>query len=112
MFSTFAKLLKLPNKSKQNLRAIMTTDIDFKGNSMDEIYRGLNPWELPQLPPIVNKRDHSVLFQLPIHLNSTEPPQPHRSDAKWDSNHVRLPCAIQNEYLTHDEVYRIDRSWR
>lgn len=82
----------------------METDGNQRGNTMDEIYRGLNPWELTHLPPIVNKRDHAVLFQLPIDLNATEPPQPHRSDAKWDSNHVRLPCALQNEYLITNEV--------
>lgn len=82
----------------------MGTECTHKGSSMDEIYRGLNPWELSQLPPIINKRDHAVLFQLPINLNSNEPPEPHRGEVKWDSNHVRLPCASQNEYLLTDEV--------
>lgn len=71
---------------------------------MDEIYRGLSAWELNHLPPIVNRRDHAVLFELPVNLNSTEPPKPHRGQPKWDSLHVRLPCAPQNEYIVADEV--------
>lgn len=82
-------------------------DCGCKGNSMEEIYRGLNEYELAQLPPIVNKRDHIVLFQLPIDTNSTEPPQPHIGILKWDSNHVRLPYATQNEYLIADGVSKI-----
>lgn len=83
----------------------MEPDCNHRGNSMDDIHRGLSPWELHHLPPIVNKRDHAVLFQLPIDLNSATPPTPHRSEAKWDSSHVRLPCASQNEYLISDEVW-------
>lgn len=82
----------------------MATKCDYKGNSMREIYRDTNPWELPHLPPIVNRHNHTVLFQLPIDPSSAAPPEPHRSELKWDSNHVRLPCAPQNEYSVFDEV--------
>lgn len=82
----------------------METKSNSMGNSMEEIYRGLSPWELDHLPPIVNKHDHCVLIELPIDENSSEPPKPHRSELKWDSDHVRLPCAIQNECLIPQEV--------
>lgn len=103
MISNFIKALT-SRKIEKNLRAIMTTEHDYKGNSMQEIYRHINQWELPHLPPIVNKRDHAVLFKLPLDSNSTAPPEPHRSALKWDSNHVRLPCAPQNEYSVFNEV--------
>lgn len=71
---------------------------------MEEIYRGLSEWELSHLPPISNRRYHTVLFELPIDVNSTKPPQPHEGQMKWDSLHVRLPCSPQNEYIVTDEV--------
>lgn len=71
---------------------------------MEDIYRGLSEWELSHLPPIVNRRNHIVLFELPIDLNATEPPKPHDGQMKWDSLHVRLPCSPQNEYIVSDEV--------
>lgn len=75
-----------------------------KGVPLNEIYRGFGKWDLDHLPPIVNKRDHIVLFQLPIDKDSKEPPKPHISETKWDANHVRLPCASQNEYKTESSV--------
>lgn len=104
MLSIFTKALTPFKIKKINLRAIMTSECDYKGNSMREIYRDASPWELPHLPPIINKHNHAVLFQLPIDRSSTAPPEPHRSELKWDSNHVRLPCAQQNEYSVYNEV--------
>lgn len=76
----------------------------WRGTPMEEIYRGLSEWELSHLPPILNRRNHTVLFELPIDLNSTIPPKPHAGHMKWDSLHVRLPCSPQNEYIVTDEV--------
>lgn len=64
----------------------------------DRVYRGRDKWQFDHLPPISNNRDHIVLYQLPIEVNSSQPPEPHSGKTKWDSNHVRLPCALQNEY--------------
>lgn len=71
---------------------------------MDEIYHGKDQWSLASLPPIINSHSHTVLYQLPIDLKSTNPPKPHVGPIKWDSSHVRLPCAEQNEYVFSDEV--------
>lgn len=84
----------------------MSTD-SFKGVPFDDIYRGNDAWHLNHLPPIVNKRDHIVLYQLPIEPNSTQPPKPYPGEHKWDSHHVRLPCALQNEYRTESSVKQI-----
>lgn len=77
----------------------MSTD-SFKGIPLDEIFRGRELWSFEHLPPIANKRDHIVLFQLPLAENPTHPPDPHNGENRWDANHVRLPCATQNEYKT------------
>lgn len=79
-------------------------DCCWRGTPMEEIYRGLSEWELSHLPPILNRRNHTVLFELPIDVNSTRPPKPHDGQMKWDSLHVRLPCSPQNEYIVSDEV--------
>lgn len=71
---------------------------------MEQIYGGIGPFELNHLPAIVNRRDHAVMFELPINVESTVPPRPHVGPPKWDSVHVRLPCAVQNEYIVADEV--------
>lgn len=86
----------------------MSTD-SFKGVSMEQVYRGYDKWHLDHLPPIANKRDHIVLFQLPIAEGSTKPPEPHRGENKWDSNHVRMPYSHQCEYKTECEVIGIIR---
>lgn len=77
---------------------------NFKGVPFEQIYRGFDRWQLDHLPPIANKRDHTVLFQLPLSSDNSEPPAPHIGEKKWDSNHVRLPCAAQNEYKTESSV--------
>lgn len=81
----------------------MSTDC-FKGVPLEKIYRGPDQWHLNHLPPIQNKRDHIVLFELPIAQNSKTPPKPLRSEVKWDSYHVKLPCSPQNEYKTESAV--------
>lgn len=81
----------------------MSSD-SFKGVPLEQIYRGSEHYHLNHLPPIQNKRDHTVLFQLPIANGSTSPPKPHFGDIKWDSHHVKLPCATQNEYKTESLV--------
>lgn len=73
----------------------------FKGVDFEKIYRNSSKWDFDHLPPIVNKRDHIVSFQLPIEKDSTVP---HRGEIKWDANHVKLPFAKQNEYKAESLV--------
>lgn len=63
----------------------------FKGAPVNE------EWFLEQLPPIESGRNHTVLFELPIEYDTEKPPTPKDGDKKWDSKHVKLPCATQNE---------------
>lgn len=95
------KLLKFKNII--SLKRKMSSN-NFKGVDFEKVYRNSEKWELDHLPPIVNKRDHIVLFQLPIEKNATQPPVPHRGEIKWDANHVKLPYAKQNEYKTDSSV--------
>lgn len=75
-----------------------------KGNSLNQIYRGLSAWELHHLPSIKPSRYHTVLFELPITSCSTDCPKPYRTDLKWDSMHVRMPYATQSEMIIANEV--------
>lgn len=79
-------------------------EICWKGNSMEEIYRNLNEWELDHLPPIARSDSQTVLFELPIDLSSSAPPKPLHGRPKWDANHVRLPCAPQMDYSIESDV--------
>lgn len=102
MNSIIESFIKFTDFTK-NFARRMNTD-NFKGVPLDQIYRGFDRWHLDHLPPIANKRDHTVLFQLPISNDDSAPPRPHIGEKKWDSNHVRLPCAAQNEYKTESSV--------
>lgn len=81
-----------------------STEPYWKGNRIDEIYRGLGQFELQHLPPIEHNEKHKVLFELPINSSEDQPPKPHAGKTKWDSNHVRLPCAAQNTINIDGEV--------
>lgn len=74
---------------------------------MEEIYRGFGKFELHNLPSIHCSDTHKVLFELPISTNDDEPPKPHIGKSRWDSDHVRLPCAKQNTITVDGEV-----SWK
>lgn len=71
----------------------MTND---RKNIPDEIYRGFDRWHLGNLPPIERRRNHTILFKFPLSNDLSQLPEPYVGDKKWDVNHVRLPCAIQN----------------
>ncbi|XP_031627780.1 poly(ADP-ribose) glycohydrolase isoform X2 [Contarinia nasturtii] len=83
-------------------KARKMSSVSYKGVPFKTVYRNFNEWDLDHLPEIVHRRDHSVLFKLPITTRSVQPPKPfiESGGPKWDSNHVKLPCAPQNEYKT------------
>lgn len=76
----------------------------WKGNSIEEIYRGVGAYEFPALPTIQYSDTHKVLFELPINTGEDEPPKPHAGKRKWDSDHVRMPYAEQNTMEIDGEV--------
>lgn len=81
-----------------------TSEQHCRGNTMDEIYRGIGKFDLPTFAPIEYSDEHKVLFELPITENKDDPPKPHIGKTKWDSDHVRLPCAKQNTLTIDGEV--------
>lgn len=74
------------------------------GRIPEEIYRGHDRWHLDHLPPIANQRNHTILFQYPILIDQSKPPEPCIGRMKWDLNHVRLPCATENEFSADNVV--------
>lgn len=81
-----------------------TSEEHCRGNTMEEIYRGIGKFELPTFAPIECSEAHKVLFELPITTSQDDPPKPHIGKTKWDSDHVRLPCAKQNTLTIDGEV--------
>ncbi|XP_016942495.2 poly(ADP-ribose) glycohydrolase [Drosophila suzukii] len=82
----------------------------WRGVPMEAIHRNLHPFELENLPPVSAGNHHRVLYQLPIR---DTPPRPHKSPGKWDSEHVRLPCAPESKYPREnpDGSTTIDSRW-
>lgn len=101
---SIVKFVKLSNVTV--IAQIKMSTSCFEGVPLEKVYRGQSQWDLDHLPPIDNKRNHIVLFQLPISINSTQPPAPHKADIKWDQNHVKLPSALQNLYKTESSVIK------
>lgn len=98
----FLRQLFRLNIEKLSLRK-MTTD-HFKGTPLTEIHRGQRALDFDHLPPVENRRDHAVLYQLPIQPNINEPPEAHKGESKWDREHVCLPCDPRSVYKTDAEV--------
>ncbi|KAG4077916.1 hypothetical protein HA402_013850 [Bradysia odoriphaga] len=72
------------------------------GHKMEDIYRLSSEWDLRHFPGVKPSPNHTVLYQTPI-INVTVPPIPHKGPGRWDANHVRLPCAQQNQYVVRNE---------
>lgn len=90
----------------------MSTE-SFKGVLLSEIYGGRGAFDLEHLPPVANKRDHIVLYKLPLPVNSGRAPDAFKGENKWDANHVRMPCAPQNDYKTESAVsYWMNRKYK
>nr|AAC28734.1 poly(ADP-ribose) glycohydrolase [Drosophila melanogaster] len=85
-------------------------DDSWRGVSMEAIHRNRQPFELENLPPVTAGNLHRVMYQLPIRET---PPRPYKSPGKWDSEHVRLPCAPESKYPREnpDGSTTIDFRW-
>lgn len=81
----------------------MNTDAS-KGAPMSAIYRDCDPFDLDHLPPVANKRDHIVLYKLPITGCPTRPPKPFKGENKWDQHHVRMPYDPQSKFKSENTV--------
>ncbi|XP_065364267.1 poly(ADP-ribose) glycohydrolase isoform X2 [Calliphora vicina] len=88
-------------------------EVNWRGCSMAEIYRNLNPFELDHLPAVKPSESHTVLHHYPIRNDETEPPKPLKCHPKWDALHVRLPCSSKSQYpvVQEDGSSTIENRW-
>lgn len=80
---------------------------------IEAVQRGLQPFELDHLGPVLPSGQHKVLFRHPIREPANKPPRPNRASHKWDAKHVRLPCAPESKYPVEGEdgTSDIDSRW-
>lgn len=88
-------------------------DITWRGCSMEEIYRNLDPFELSHLAPVKPSDSHTVLHHFPIREDDIRPPKPLKGHPKWDALHVRLPCSNKSQYpvVEEDGSSTIENRW-
>lgn len=80
---------------------------------IEAVQRGLQPFELDHLGPVVPSGQHKVLHRHPIREPANKPPRPYRATHKWDAKHVRLPCAPESKYPVEadDGTSDIESRW-
>lgn len=85
----------------------------WRGSTMEEIHRYLNPFELDHAPPVRPSDAHTVLHHYPIRAAVTDTPRPLRGHHKWDADHVRLPCSAKSQYpvTADDGSVSIESRW-
>ena len=100
------------NETKKKLSEEIP-EVNWRGCSMAEIYRNLNPFELDHLPAVKPSESHTVLYHFPIRNADNEPPKPLKSHPKWDALHVRLPCSSKSQYpvVQEDGTSTIENRW-
>ncbi|XP_043273552.1 poly(ADP-ribose) glycohydrolase-like [Venturia canescens] len=76
---------------------------EWKGISMDEIYKGMGPYGYQQHPPIAHSEFHTVLFLLPVTGRGVPKAYPSHRAEKWNIGYVRMP------YSSHS-LYPIERA--
>ncbi|XP_059222835.1 poly(ADP-ribose) glycohydrolase [Stomoxys calcitrans] len=88
-------------------------EVTWRGCSMEEIYRNLDPFELDHVTPVRPTDSHTVLHHYPIREDETKPPKPLKSHPKWDAFHVRLPCSNKSQYpvVAEDGSSTIENRW-
>ncbi|XP_011504651.1 PREDICTED: poly(ADP-ribose) glycohydrolase-like, partial [Ceratosolen solmsi marchali] len=75
-----------------------TDDPQWKGVSMEEIYKDHGPFEWPHLPPIHPSPTHTILFELPLPNRGPPKPHPIQASDKWSQNFVRMPHSVHSLY--------------
>lgn len=80
-------------------------NVEYGGASLEEIYGGQDKWKLDHLKQTAHSSGQILLFDLQFKSSREyrNSPKPRMDDKKWDSDHVRLPCAEENELI--DESY-------
>ncbi|XP_037889920.1 poly(ADP-ribose) glycohydrolase isoform X2 [Glossina fuscipes] len=86
---------------------------NWRGCSIDEIYRNLSPFELDHVAPVKPSENHTVLYHYPIKEDDNAAPKPLKGHPKWDAHHVRLPCSEKSQYpvVADDGSSSIENRW-
>lgn len=90
-----------------------SSEKSWRGVPIEAIHRGRQLFELEHLGPVTPGNLHRVLYQTPVKESPEQPPRPHKAPSKWDSEHVRLPCAPESKYPRENEdgTTSIDSRW-
>ncbi|XP_043475045.1 poly(ADP-ribose) glycohydrolase [Leptopilina heterotoma] len=76
---------------------------EWKGVSLDEIYKGRRPFEFQELPQIHSSASHTVLFALPIPDHGVPKAYPANAIDKWCTGFVRMPHSTHSLYSIEKE---------
>lgn len=71
---------------------------EWKGVSMNEIYKGLGTYDCQEFPPIKPSANHTVLIQLPLPARGPPKPYPSYLTNKWSQGYVHMPYSIYSLY--------------
>ncbi|KAH8273412.1 hypothetical protein KR026_003779 [Drosophila bipectinata] len=102
-----------PSESDGDRSSTCSPEQTWRGQPIEAIHRGLHLFQLEHLGPVTPSNHHRVLYQTPIREPPDQPPRPHKAPGKWDSEHVRLPCAPESKYPREndDGTTTIDSRW-
>ncbi|XP_017155880.1 poly(ADP-ribose) glycohydrolase [Drosophila miranda] len=73
-------------------------DQSWRGVPIEDIHRGLPLFQLEHMGAVLPSSLHRVMHKHPIRESIHVPPRPFKGAGKWDSDHVRLPCAPESKY--------------
>ncbi|KAH8367284.1 hypothetical protein KR200_007754 [Drosophila serrata] len=98
---------------RSNSSSTSSQEKSWRGVPIEAIHRGRPVFELEHLSPVAASNMHRVLYKTPIKESPEQPPRPHKAPGKWDSEHVRLPCAPESKYPRENEdgTTSIDSRW-
>ncbi|XP_031574946.1 poly(ADP-ribose) glycohydrolase-like [Actinia tenebrosa] len=65
------------------------------------------------MPPLMPQPDHTVLIRVSKNGDIAQPPKPSYSTYrdKWDKDHVRMPCSIENLYPIQNSSKKVQNRW-
>lgn len=94
--------LSSDESSSTSLRVIEPEPIDnileWKGSSMNEIYKGLGTYDCQEFSSINPSANHTVLIMLPIPTRGPPKPYPSYQVDKWSQHYVRMPHSVHSLY--------------
>lgn len=75
-------------------------NVTWLGNSIEDIYENLGPWQY-HIPPVSVSKYHTVLYELPAVVGQSPKPHYNRQN-DWDCDHVHMPFSPKNLFPCKD----------